>query len=228
MTDSQAPDRLNYGWVVVLAVGMLLVGLQVSFYQMGASSEAGKMAWGNTLTFGLVLSLPLLVWLVVVWGVYGEKRPWRGRTLLALLPSALLLASMVVPLAWQPSKEQRLRERFRAMFHADLPADAREIDATYPTLADSGFVDFVFRGSRESTQALVKAMNMELQEGVPPHYSRLEREWSDQRWMDALWFISSDKNDVGYMLITDPRMERVLVTRDPLFAKSEDEMHGVK
>lgn len=228
MNETQVPKRLHYGWVVVLAFGMMLGGLQVSFYQMGASSEAVTMAWGMTVFFGLVLSLPLLIWLAVIWGVYGDKHSWHGRTRLALLPSALLFASTVVPLAWEPSKEQRLRERFHAMFHADLPADAWDIDATYPTLADSGFVDFVFRGSRESTQALVKAMNMKPQDNAPSHYSRLARDWADQNWKDAQWYMCSDKHGVGYLLIADPRMERVLVARNPLFAKSGDEMNGEK
>ncbi len=198
------------------------------FFRQGASSEAGRFAGGMTMFVGLLFSVPLLIWLVIIWGIYGENRAWRGRAWLALLPSALLFSGNILETAFQPPREQRLRKRFQLMFHAELPTDARNIDATYPTLADSGHVDFVFRCSKASAYALITAMNLKAGEGEPPHYSRLAPERSEQLWIDTVFFFRVDRRGVGYLLITDSRMELIVMARNPLFAKSEDDSNELE
>jgi hypothetical protein len=219
METAMAPKRLHYAWVVMLAFVLMFTGLYVSMLFNTASSQAAEFARFMAVFIGAFLSMPLLVWLLVIWSICGGKHPWRGRTWLALLPSALLLAAGLVYVVQLPPREQRLRYHFRELLNAEIPADAREMDVTSPARDD---VEFTFRCSKESTQALIKSMRLEPQDVEPPFSSRLARDWSKNHWADAQYYKQTDERGVEHLLIADSRLERVWVARAVQFAESKD------
>lgn len=208
---------------MALAFGMMLGGLFWSMMLSSPSSHVFDWAWFMTAFMGTILALPLTVWLGAIWGTYRAKRSWRGRTLLALLPSSLLFATTVLEAARQPPREKQLRQNFRVLFNAEIPMDARKADRTAPTLADSGHVDFIFQCSKQSTLDLIRAMDLKPQEGEPQHYSRIALEWAKSDWKNALSYMRVDREGTRHLLITDSSMERVLMSRWPGWAKSENE-----
>lgn len=228
MTDSQAPKRLHYAWVVVLAFVLMFGGLACLHYQH--TPGPGHEIWPFVL-FGALFSTPLLggvlsIWLCATWSVFGETRPWRGRTWVALLPALFFFGYVAVTLAADPPSPQR---QFQRYFHADLPVDARNIKVLPPALPDPGYAYFAFSCSKQSTSALIKELVME--PGPDEHvsgmeilFSRIAGDWSKQDWEKSLQFGKSERTGTGYILVTDALMERVLMTRQPLLSKSEEEM----
>lgn len=218
MSSSEAPKRLHYGWVIALAHVAFMGGFFGDLMLYPASRGVFDFAWSMTVVATIPASIILCIWLAVVWLVYGPKRPWHGRTWVALLPSLFIVASAVFH-ASSYSREEHMRKIFYAYFAAEIPPDAKEMDVSAPTLADSGNKAFVFRCSKESTLGLIKAMKVELQQGEPSPVTRLALDWSDERWRDARAYERVDDEGTQNRLITGSSMESVLVTRWPDWAK---------
>lgn len=230
MSTATAPRRLHYAWIVVLAFVLLFGGLACLYCQHtpGPCHEI----WPFVL-FGTLFSTPLFggvlsIWLCATWGVFGETRPWRGRTWVAMLPALFFFGYGVASIAMDPPSTQR---HFQRYFHTDLPVDARNIKVLPPTLTDPGYAYFAFSCSKQSTSALIKELAME--PGPDEHvigmeilFSRIAGDWSKQDWEKSLQYGKSERTGTGYILITDALMERVLVTRQPLLSKSEEELSG--
>jgi hypothetical protein len=212
MSDPQAPKRLHYGWVMALAFGMMLGGVFWSCVLVSASSRIFEWAGFMTAMAGMALGLPLLAWLGVIWCVYNFKRSWRGRAMLALLPSGIMFAFALYGAVTQPSREQRLRQHFKRVFQAEIPADAYETDVR-PPIFDAWNMEFTFRCSKESTLTLIKAMKAERRHVEAPRSNLLVRDWSADRWHDMQAYEHVDQKGNQNILITGALMESVSVTQ---------------
>lgn len=225
MNAPASSKRLHFAWVAVMALVMTGMALFGSAYNATESSQAGTFAYTMVIVMGPFFAAGLGVWLLLAHGICRRQPAWRWRTHLALLPSVFLLIGTAVASLIQPPREQRLQRHFEALFHAPLPTGARGIDVTCPRLSDGGHVDFAFTCPKASVEKLVAAMSLEKAEGEPPHFTRLDCALKRQGWKDLTWFWKADKAGCGYLLITDPTMEHVVVARNPLFSKSEDELN---
>ncbi len=232
MTDTQAPKRLHYAWVVVLAF-VLMLGSFACWMTQGTAGPGYEtevfmlFVVSGTLVAGVLWGWMLLLWLWMIWGSYGEARAWRGRAWLALSPVLIFFGYCVIFLAIDPPSPQK---HFRSRFQAQLPADARDIECSAPRLNDAGYFNYAFRCSKQSTLALIHdlaAEPAENVEGVEAMFTAkiggVARDWSIQDWRNALCFVKGDRHGTGYILMTDVAMERVVVGRDPLWSKSEGE-----
>lgn len=230
MSHPQAPKQLHYGWVMALAFGMMLGGLACLYCRPTAGPGHG--IWLFVL-FGTLFSTPLFggvlsIWLCATWGVYGETRPWLGRTWVALLPSLMLFGYGAASIATVPPSPQR---HFQEYFHADLPSDVRNLRVAPPLLTDRGHVYFAFKCSKQSTSDLIKELAMEPSpdehvSGMKEVFLRFAPDWTKQDWEDSLQFGRTDRTGTGYILVTDPSMECVLVHRNPLWSKGEEQLAG--
>lgn len=222
MRTSQAPKRLNYGWVVLLAnvtlIGSCFWGLVLYPSSWGVFAFAGYM----TALIAIPAAFLLGIWLLIVWLVYRRRRSWPGRAWVGLLPSALMLSSVVFH-ASTYSREDSIRKLFRSYFAVEIPADAEGMDVSAPTLADSGNKAFAFRCSKESTLALIKALKMDLQANPAPFLShRLVPDWTDKHWQSARVYEHVDDQGTLNCLIVVSSLESVLITRWPFY---EDLVH---
>lgn len=231
MTGSQTPKHLHYAWVMLLAL-MLMAGGSACLVMQ---ASAGPLHWNGVLILATTLyvtlfwSLILLLWLVVAWNVFDRFPRWRKRTLATLLPTMVFFGSAVTMLIVAAPSPQRI---FRRYFQAPLPAEATSIKIAGPTPANAGYINAAFTCSKQSTLNLIN----ELRADPVGHYADAEfiftsrimgvaHDWSPKDWETSLCFVRTDRNGTGYILVTDAAMQRTLVARDPLWAKSEDELH---
>ncbi|MBE2287265.1 MAG: hypothetical protein IAE77_27675 [Prosthecobacter sp.] len=223
MSTSQAPKRLHYGWVVVLAQ-LTFIGSCFWDLTLYPSSE-GVLAFACYMT--AIITIPaafiLGIWLLIVWLVYASRRIWHGRTWLGLLPSAFMLVSALFH-ASTYSREDGIRKLFVEYFAVEIPPDAEGMDVSAPTLAYSGNKAFTFRCSKQSTVALIKALKMEPHHQRAPFLSHpLVPDWTDEHWQSAHLYEYVDDEGTQNRLITVGSLESVLITRWPFYTPAVHE-----
>lgn len=224
MSSSESPKRLHYGWVMVLAFGLLIAGLTLFFLQAGSGPRYEDPSFIMMLVAfsTMVCGFFLLLWLGIIWRVFESGRQARRRVWAAVIPPLLLVVFATAGLVKDPPSPQRM---FHALLKVPMPPDAREIGVT-PLFFAGGPKEFAFRCSKQSTLDLIKSLDLEAIEETPSFFSHVAKDWEAAGWKDSLLFLKTDKKGVGYILITDTAMERVVMQRDLLFAKTEEELDG--
>lgn len=223
-----ARQKSNYGCVVLIAYVLLIAGAFALItnhsagpgYGFAGNAATRAIFWG---TIAPHFGPALLLWLFIVWSIFRRNGSWRGRNWIAVAPPLVFLAFRVGVLLADPPSPQRY---FRETFAAELPADARMIQVGHPTLGDPGFVDFAFVCSKQSTLTLIDAMNLDrmtTKATTPGGYFQAAVEWQYWEWKTPHQYGKVQRTGTGHILIADTEMERVIVARNPLFAKSEAE-----
>ena len=223
------PKRLHYAWVTTLALALMLGSFACWITQRtaGPGYETEVLVVFGAFILGFQWGWTLLLWLLMIWGVCDKARSWRGRAWLALSPALIFFGYCVISLAIDPPSPQK---HFPSRFQAQLPADARGIEFSAPRWTDAGHYNYAFRCSKPSTLALIHDLGVEPAENVEgieamftTKIGAVARDWSIQDWRNALFFVKGDRDGTGYILMTDVAMERVVIGRDPLWSKSEEE-----
>ncbi len=232
MDTATAPKRLHYAWVTTLALALMLGSFACCITQGTAGPGYETKVFVVFVVFGALVAgvlwgWVLLLWLLMIWGVCDKARSWRRRAWLALSPALIFFGYCVISLAADPPSPQK---HFPSRFQAQLPADARDIECSAPRLNDAGYFNYAFRCSKPSTLTLIHDLAVEPAENVEgieamftTKIGGVARDWSIQDWRNALCFVKGDRNGTGYILLTDVAMERVVVGRDPLWSKSDEE-----
>lgn len=226
MTIETTTNRLKYRWVVTIASVLLIGGTFFRSARRGAglgygsAMDAGIWAVDWTM-FSVLFGMFLAIWLVGSWALLEFGFSWRGRTWVAILPPLVFFVFQSATLLIDLPSPHRY---FEEIMGAKLPVDARSIEVTYPTFTDPGYVEFAFEGAKETTLALIEAMKLEpidMESGPLGIYFRVGRDWQADQWEEAKKYTKINRSGTGYLLISDRDMERVIVVRDPLYAKSE-------
>lgn len=218
--------RLRYGRIVSSAYLLLFSGSFLLLMRHSAGPGSGFAISGATraLFWGVIAphSGPsLLVWLSLTWVIFNLNRSWKGRNWIALTPALVFFLFQATMVVVQPPSP---RKYFLATFDVPLPKDAKIVKVVHPTLADPGFVEFAFRCSKESTNSLIDQMKltrMVTEPYRPVGGTTVGQEWGLDSWVTPNQFAKVQRTGTGHLLIADLKMQRVVVLRNPLFAKSE-------
>lgn len=225
-----APPPLHMGWIVLWSFVLWMAGGTLFF----AHSSPGL--WEDAVFYVAVhLSYALLVrplvgilWTTIIWGVYSACNWRRYRTTLLLLPTNLLL----IHGAWLCITDPPSPKRFFAhWFHAALPASAADIKVRPPVPADPGLVSFYFRCSKADSESLVRDMGVLHANFLPgqniPMLVRLPGAPNPVDWPGIRYYARRDgKTGTGYIIAANEELEQVVVHRDPLWSKTDDELTG--
>lgn len=226
MTIETTTNRLKYRWVVTIASVLLIGGTFCRSARRGAGlgydSVMNAGIWAvDWAMFSLLFGMFLAIWLVGSWALLKFGFSWRGRTWVAILPTlGFFLFQSATILIEPPSPQSYFEERFGAK----LPADARSVEVTRPRMTDPGYVEFAFEGSKESTLHLIEAIRLEpvdMESKPLGAYFRVGHDWQADQWEEAKKYTKINRSGTGYLLISDRDMKRIIVVRDPLYAKSE-------
>lgn len=215
----QAAKRFHYGWVTVIAFGLLAGGLLQLMLQAGPGAGHGglPMALIGVVIGIVVYGMILGCWLIIAWII---AKSWRGRTWVALTPALLFCVVQIAYTIANPPSPQRY---FRRYFQTEMPADAYEIDVTKPTLGGDP-TDFVFRCSKQSTTKLIRTLRLEAKERQMGILSPLGLMWMVTHGEDARYFFKVNHKGSGIFLATDPAMQRILVSDQPFVAEWEKDL----
>ncbi len=165
----------------------------------------------------------LAIWLVAVWALFRRNRLWRNRAWIAIAPPVLFLVYRVGFLVVDPPSPQKY---FHQTFGVYLPSKFRVIEVAHPTMADPGLVEYAILCSKQCTQSLVERMNLDpvtTEPRAPFVNFRIAREWNWDAWRTPNQYAKTQRTGTGHILVADGEMERILVCRNPGFAKSEAE-----
>ncbi len=219
-------NRMRYARVALIAFALWVGGTFLLIARRGAGPGYGFAL--DTRTAGIVgivvllqVGLVLAIWLAGSWALFDPHQAWRRRTWVAVSPSVIFILLQFSILVVDPPSPHKY---FEKTFGAKLPEKVHVTEVAHPTLADPGYVEFAFEGSKESTLLLIEAMELTAIEPGPPAFSfRVGGNWALHEWQSAKQFTRVDRSGTGYLLICDPEMLRVVVVREPLYAKSEAE-----
>ena len=217
--------RLRFVWVVLIAFIFLWAGAFCWIARSTAGPGYGFFANAALRSFCGILMVPylglaLVLWLLIVGVAYAKGTGWRGRTGVALLPLILFFLYQGTQFIFAFPTPNAY---FEKTFGVPLPSGSRVVEVAHPTPGDVGKVEFTLIISPQAAWTLIESMHVsrihyETNWGA---FTRAGRRWALKERKDFHQYEKILPGGIGNLVLVDGKMERMIVVREPLYAKAD-------
>jgi hypothetical protein len=222
------PEIFDAWFSGLLAIILAFIAAAISSWR--SSADSWSVFLSNTQIIVTVILAVLLTCLAIIWTaiVFGILHRFllrrRSRIIVAISPFLLLLTFNMVRVVTAPPTPHAFFERY---IGTTIPADATNIQIRPPNLADPGHVGFYFESNPSETNSLIHRLQLApfAIDGIDDAPIRFRIPGiAEPNLSEFSWFSRIDPSGTGFVLAT--KDIHVFLARDPLYAKSEDELNS--